>query len=90
MQQVRVTIDDEGRICLPEQLRDILKWKEGTLLDAEVLDSGQLVIHPAEEGWFLAEKEGVLVVRGQSSADVQTDLEILRAARLADLSGMPE
>lgn len=87
MARAVVTIDNEGRICLPQPLRDALRWEEGTLLKAEVSDSGHLLLHPIEEEPLLVEKDGVLVVRSSSSAEIEKDLEALRSERLIGLSG---
>ncbi|MDW8289533.1 MAG: AbrB/MazE/SpoVT family DNA-binding domain-containing protein [Armatimonadota bacterium] len=86
MSQTIVTIDSEGRICLPATLRESLSWKEGTPLKVEVLSSGQLLLHPLGEEPLLVEKDGVLVVRSRASTDLEEELERLRAERMHNLT----
>lgn len=90
MARAVVIVDNEGRICLPQHLQEALPWKEGTSLSAEVLDSGQLLLHPLEGEPLLVEKDGVLVVRSAGGIDAGAVLETLRAERLTDLTGTPK
>lgn len=65
-------LDEEGRICLPEPLRKVLGWEEGTLVTAEVAEAGQLILRPLESEPLLVEKEGILVVRNRVDVTPRT------------------
>lgn len=88
MSRTVVTIDGEGRICLPPALREALHWEAGTSLGAEVLGSGALLLQPLEGEPLLVEKGGVLVVRNAGEDNMETALEALRTERLHSVTGM--
>lgn len=56
-------MDDQGRILIPQELREALGLRPGETVDAE-LEGGKLVIRPAVPQARLMEFEGRLVFAG--------------------------
>lgn len=56
-------VDEQGRVLLPQNLREALGLRPGETLEAEV-EEGRLVLRPQSAGAELVEFEGRLVFGG--------------------------
>lgn len=56
-------MDEQGRVLIPQELREALGLRPGETLDAE-LEEGSLVLRPQAAGAELVEFEGRLIFAG--------------------------
>lgn len=76
-------MDEQGRVLIPQELREALGLRPGETLDAEV-EGGRLVIRPAVSEARLVEFEGRLVFVG--GAPITRDpVQEMREQRLREL-----
>lgn len=81
-------MDEQGRVLIPEELREALGLRPGETLDAEV-EGGRLVLRPQGTGAELVEFEGRLVIKTaqpiKTSSDLAGETRFQRATDLLDL-----
>jgi AbrB family looped-hinge helix DNA binding protein len=74
---MQITMDPDGRIVIPKELRDALGFKAGAPL-AIMSDGVGIRIEPMAVGGVVVERDGRVVVES-SNGRVITDAEILEA-----------
>ncbi|WP_102125088.1 AbrB/MazE/SpoVT family DNA-binding domain-containing protein [Deinococcus planocerae] len=78
-------MDEQGRVLIPQELREALGLRPGETLDAEV-EGGRLVLRPQAAEAELVEFEGRLVIKTAQPVKADTDfVEEMRQQRLRDL-----
>lgn len=79
---LEVTLDEQGRITIPERIRARLGLLPGmtVLLEAE---EDVLHLHPGDRTAHLIEKDGILVATGELEADPTDLIPRLRERRAA-------
>lgn len=84
-----LTIDKAGRVVLPKPVRDRLGLRPGAELDLQVEADGELRLRSRRDEPALAVVDGVLVHRGQASADFDWNaaVEGERGERLRNVAG---
>jgi AbrB family looped-hinge helix DNA binding protein len=82
---VEVSVDNQGRIKIPEEVRNRLGLSPGTRLIVEEGERGEICLHFPEAPPVLVEKEGVLVVRATATGDLKDLVRRERDQRLSDL-----
>lgn len=82
---VEVSVDNQGRIKIPEEVRKRLGLSPGTRLIVEEGERGEIRLHVPEAPPQLVEKEGVLVVRATATGDLKDAVRRERDQRLSDL-----
>ena len=76
----RLTIDEAGRVVIPEPLRMELRLKTGDALDMESTGE-EITLHPVRNAGRLTKKQGFWVLQsGQLLTDSETDA-VLQAER---------
>jgi AbrB family looped-hinge helix DNA binding protein len=87
---METTLDEFGKILIPEQIRQDLGIRPGTVLKIEELDSGILLRPEASESEdpYLVRKGGVLVFTGQAEEDLEAAVRRDREERDAQVAGM--
>ena len=86
---MRTTMDQAGRIRLPEQFQALLGLKPGDEVSLDEWE-GHWVIRPVQDQQGLAEEGRVLVHHGQSDG-VDEAVDALRSDRLHELrEGSPQ
>ncbi len=86
-QRIEVILDDQGRLVLPAPLQRRLGLAPGMTLvvERETADAAYLRVQTQEEP-RLVDKQGVLVIRAQSSGDLANNVaRHERDRRVADL-----
>lgn len=84
---MEATVDNLGRIVLPEQVRSDLGLAPGAVLQVEEIADG-IVLKPVTERAPLTMKEGVLVFTGQVEGDLESALQRNREERARHLAGL--
>lgn len=83
-QIVEVTLDDKGRILIPEPIRSRLGLLPGMILTVEPEPDGvRLQPHPGSS--VLVEKEGILIAHGEATDDLTNIVQRERERRISDL-----
>lgn len=87
---METTIDELGRILIPEQIRKDLGIGPGAVLRIEERDAGIFLSPEAveTEDPFLVRKGGVLVFTGQAVGDLESAVQRDREERIAKVAGM--
>jgi AbrB family looped-hinge helix DNA binding protein len=84
---VEVSVDNQGRIKIPEAVRNRLGLSPGTRLIFEEGERGEICLHFPEASPVLVHKEGVLVIRAVATGDLRDVVRRERDQRLSDLVG---
>jgi AbrB family looped-hinge helix DNA binding protein len=87
---METTLDEFGKILIPEQIRQDLGIRPGTVLRIEELDSG-ILLRPEvseTEDPYLIRKGGVLVFTGQAEDDLEAAVQRDRDERDTRVAGM--
>lgn len=84
-QVIEVSLDDLGRILIPETLRNRLGLLPGMTLIVEKGDKGGVRLRLQSEPSILVDKEGVLVVRAEPLSDLTNITRHERDRHLFDL-----
>jgi AbrB family looped-hinge helix DNA binding protein len=82
---MRTTIDEAGKILLPDAIRVALRLEPGTELEIELHDQS-IVLHSPPAATYLKLEGSVLVYTGQLEGDLTNFIDVQREARLRDLS----
>lgn len=87
---MEVTLDEHGRISLPQSLQEKLGLEEGEQLSVEI-EGEALLLKPVSERSVLKERDGILVSTAEvdPEIDVETVIDAVRGERsknIADLS----
>ena len=82
---VEVTLDDRGRIVIPEAVRDQLGLKPGMMLVVETEEKGGVRLRPQPEQPVLINKDGIWVIQGEILEDLTDVVKRERERRIADL-----
>lgn len=80
-----LTIDESGRILLPEQVREQLGLNIQDKLSLEVKD-GQLILQPLSQEALTDYEEGVLVVKSEFIDNIEITINNIRDERMNELS----
>jgi AbrB family looped-hinge helix DNA binding protein len=85
------TVDDLGRVALPQEVRDDLGLVPGTALEVEE-SGGGILLRPVAEVSDLVSglryKEGVLVFSGEIEGDVADAVQRARDERMRKVAGL--
>ena len=84
-QDIKVSVDDQGRILIPAPLRSRLGLSPGMTLVVEAGDQGDVRLRPEPESPMLVDKEGALVVRAEALNDLTDITRRERDRRVFDL-----
>jgi AbrB family looped-hinge helix DNA binding protein len=84
---METTVDNFGRIILPEQVRSDFGLAPGAVLQVEEIADG-ILLKPVPERAALTMKEGVLVFTGQVEGDLESALQRNREERARHLAGL--
>lgn len=85
-----ISIDREGRIVLPIQLRQQLHLTPGMLFVVEEGTNGGACLRLTDNEPFVVEKQGVLVVRANSVGNIEHAVRNERDRRLSELERQSE
>lgn len=83
---IKITFDNQGRILLPAAIKRRLGLSAGMTLVAEDAENGELCLRIQQELPLLVDKEGVLVVRAETDADLTDAIRQSRNRRVSDLA----
>ena len=83
---IQVTLDDQGRILLPAEIKVRLGLSAGMTFVAENADNGELGLRVQEDLPVLVDKGGVLVVRAVADTDLAEAVRQSRERRTLNLS----
>ena len=83
---IKVTLDDQGRILLPAEIKVRLGLSAGMTFVAENADNGELGLRVQQNLPVLVDKGGVLVVRAEADADLANVVRQSRDRRVLDLA----
>ena len=84
-QGIEITIDNRGRIVIPELLRNQLGLQPGMTLVVEETDNDDLRLSPLTETSTLVDEGGILVITGEPLSDVPDIIWQERDRRISDL-----
>lgn len=84
-QAIEVTIDNHGGIMLPQELKNRLGLLPGMTMVVEQDDEGGVCLRVQAELPELVDKQGIIVVRAESSEDLTNVTRRTRDHRLFDL-----
>jgi len=86
---MEVTLDEHGRIVLPESLREKLGLEPGEELTLEVAGD-QLLLKPTSEQSLLEERDGLLVSTAEvdQELDVQSVIDEVRGERSQNIADL--
>jgi AbrB family looped-hinge helix DNA binding protein len=84
-QVVEVTLDDEGRMVIPAELRERLDLSPGMLMVVEQGDEDTVRLR-AQPGPLLVDKGGVLVISAEALEDINDITRQERENRALDLA----
>jgi bifunctional DNA-binding transcriptional regulator/antitoxin component of YhaV-PrlF toxin-antitoxin module len=84
-QTIEVTIDNQGGILLPPELKNRLRLSPGMTMIVEEDDQERLCLRVQTESPDLVDKQGIIVVRAESSEDLADVTRRERNRRVADL-----
>jgi bifunctional DNA-binding transcriptional regulator/antitoxin component of YhaV-PrlF toxin-antitoxin module len=80
-QAIQISLDDVGRILIPEALQRRLGLKPGMTLVVEDTEQGGVQLSVQAETSALIEKDGLLVFNGALEGDITHAVERARAQR---------
>ena len=84
-QTIEVSIDNQGGILLPPELKSRLHLSPGMTMIVEQDDQERLCLRVQAESPDLVDKQGIIVVRAESSEDLADVTRRERSRRVADL-----
>jgi len=84
-QTIEVSIDNQGGILLPPELKNRLRLLPGMTMIVEEDDQERLCLRVQTESPDLVDKQGIIVVRAESSEDLADVTRRERSRRVADL-----
>ena len=84
-QTIEVSIDNQGGILLPPELKNRLRLSPGMTMIVEEDDQERLCLRVQTESPDLVDKQGIIVVRAESSEDLAAVTRRERNRRVADL-----
>jgi bifunctional DNA-binding transcriptional regulator/antitoxin component of YhaV-PrlF toxin-antitoxin module len=84
-QAIQISLDDWGRILVPDALRNRLGLKPGMTLVVEDAEQGGVQLRVQEEAAALVEKDGLLVFTGELIGDVTNIVQEERERRTQEL-----
>lgn len=84
-QVIQLSLDDWGRILIPDALRQRLGLKSGMTLVVEDAEQGGVQLRVQEEAAALIEKDGLLVFTGELVGDVTNVVQQARERRAQEL-----
>jgi len=84
-QVIQISLDDWGRILIPDALRNRLGLKPGMTLVVEDAEQGGVQLRVQEESSALVEKDGLLVFTGELVGDVTNIVQEVRERRALEL-----
>jgi bifunctional DNA-binding transcriptional regulator/antitoxin component of YhaV-PrlF toxin-antitoxin module len=84
-QTIEVSIDNQGGILLPPELKSRLHLSPGMTMIVEENDQERLCLGVQTESPDLVDKQGIIVVRAESSEDLADVARRERNRRVADL-----
>ncbi|MBM3130741.1 MAG: AbrB/MazE/SpoVT family DNA-binding domain-containing protein [Chloroflexi bacterium] len=84
-QAIQLSLDDWGRILIPDALRNRLGLKPGMTLVVEDAKQGGVQLRVQEESSALIEKDGLLVFAGELIGDVTNVVREERERRTQEL-----
>ncbi len=79
-----LTIDESGRILLPEQVREQLGLNIQDRLSLEI-KNGQLILQPLSPEALTDYEEGVLVVKSEFVDNIEITIDNIRNERINEL-----
>lgn len=84
-QTIEISIDNHGGILLPQELKNRLGLLPGMTMVVEEGDEERVCLRVRTESPELVDKQGIIVVRAESSEDLTNVTRHTRDRRLADL-----
>jgi bifunctional DNA-binding transcriptional regulator/antitoxin component of YhaV-PrlF toxin-antitoxin module len=84
-QTIEVSIDNQGGILLPPELKNRLRLSPGMTMIVEEDDQERLCLRVQTESPDLVDKQGIIVVRAESSEDLAGITRRERNRRVEDL-----
>lgn len=84
-QAIEVTIDNDGGIMLPQELKNRLGLLPGMTMVVEQDDEEGVCLRVKAEAPKLVDKKGIIVVRAESSEDLTNVTRHTRDRRLSEL-----
>jgi len=84
-QAIEVTIDNHGGIMLPRELKNRLGLLPGMTMVVEKNDSEGVCLRVQAESPQLVDKQGIIVIRAESSEDLTNVIRSTRDQRLSEL-----
>jgi bifunctional DNA-binding transcriptional regulator/antitoxin component of YhaV-PrlF toxin-antitoxin module len=84
-QTIEVSIDNHGGILLPQELKNRLGLSPGMTMVVEEDDEERVCLRVRTESPELVDKQGIIVVRAESSEDLTNVTRRERERRVSDL-----
>ena len=84
-QTIEVSIDNQGGILLPQELKNRLGLSPGMTMLVEEDDQKRVFLRVRTESPELVDKQGIIVVRAESSEDLTNTTRRERDSRVSDL-----
>jgi len=84
-QTIEVSIDNHGGILLPQELKNRLGLLPGMTMIVEGNDDDRVCLRVRADSPELVDKQGILVVREETSADLANITRHARDQRVTDL-----
>jgi len=84
-QTIEVSIDNHGGILLPQELKNRLGLLPGMTMVVEEDDEERVCLRVRTESPELVDKQGIIVVRAESSEDLTNVTRRARDRRVSDL-----
>ncbi len=84
-QTIEVSIDNHGGILLPQELKNRLGLLPGMTMVVEEDDEKRVCLRVRTESPELVDKQGIIVVRAESSEDLTNVTRRTRDRRVSDL-----
>ena len=81
----QVTLDQFGRIEIPEKIRQQLKINHETKLSLKI-ENGQLILKPLKPEPETHYEDGILVFKAEPIGNTETIIDELRAERINELT----
>lgn len=78
-----VQVDENGRIALPQFIRDNMRIKSGTTLIVETTDENEVRLRVTRETAPLVRENDVFVIQAEPVGDIENAVENEREARIA-------
>lgn len=80
-----LTIDESGRVLIPQQVRDQLGINTPAQLSLEIRE-GRIILQPIPKEPEIYYEEGVLVVKTEPIENLETIIDELRDERINELT----